>query len=149
MKWKDLRIGWRMPGISRKNQNSYEETSETGATKVFRRTNSSNTHSKHYHLIVVSGCDCGRDFLLVPATLSIGRKEDAFIRLTDYKVSREHAALQYRSRDDRFILEDLGSTNGTFLNERRIRRELLRTGDVIKVGETVLQFVMVETPGKG
>ncbi|HEX2954483.1 MAG TPA: FHA domain-containing protein [Bacillota bacterium] len=148
MRWQDLRMGWRLSRTPEKFEVNQEESVENGTTKVFRKINSP-TPTRHFHLIVISGSDRGRDFLLVPASLSIGRKEDAFIRLTDYKVSREHASLQYRSRDERFVLEDLGSTNGTFLNERRIRREMLRSGDLIKVGETTLQFVMVETPGKG
>lgn len=149
MKWQDIRkpTVWRLPGLPTQQETGGAPT-ESGTTKVFRKIDIG-PPARQFHLLVVSGQDRGRDFLLAPATLKIGRKEDCFIRLSDTKVSREHAALLYRRRDERFLLEDSQSTNGTFLNERKIRREILRSGDIIKIGETTMQFVMVEPPVKG
>ena len=56
----------------------------------------------------------------------------------DVSVSSEHCRI--RPEDGRFVLHDLKSTNGTFVNERRVTRHVLAEGDVIKIGETSLQF---------
>lgn len=117
-------------------------------TKVFRKINAAAKEKRRYGLVVLAGRDKGREFLLMPTRMKIGRKEDCFILLSDTKASREHAVLHYRSREDRFLLEDLGSTNGTVLNDRRIRQEYLRSGDIMRVGETTMQFLLLEPEEK-
>jgi len=69
----------------------------------------------------------------------IGRSEASGIVIDDTYASQEHARI-YRS-DDSFFVEDLGSTNGTYVNGRRISYPLsLRSGDRIKIGKTVFEF---------
>ena len=48
--------------------------------------------------------------------------------------------MRIRPEDGRFVLHDLGSTNGTRVNDRRISRHPLEDGDVIRVGDTCLRF---------
>ena len=77
------------------------------------------------------------DFVLV------GRRQDHAISLSDPKCSRLHCKLS-RTTDQRWILRDLDSTNGTFVNGRRLTSEhLLADGDVIQVGDVELDFVAI------
>ncbi len=81
----------------------------------------------------------GREHHLSQDTIAIGRATSSDIVITSKRVSREHARI---GRDDwRWSLEDLGSTNGTFLNgERVIAARELRDRDRIKIGDVVLIY---------
>ena len=81
----------------------------------------------------------GREHPLSGETTTIGRAVQCDVVITSKRVSREHARLR---RDSwRVILEDVGSTNGTFLNgERLLAPSELRDGDQIKVGDVVFTF---------
>ena len=69
----------------------------------------------------------------------LGREEDADVVLDDDKVSRHHAYLDVLD-DGRAVIHDLGSSNGTFVNGRRIHEPLLlRGGERVRVGDTVLE----------
>ncbi|HEX6332059.1 MAG TPA: FHA domain-containing protein [Actinomycetota bacterium] len=69
----------------------------------------------------------------------IGRAEACAIRLNDTYVSQMHARLY--GEDGGWFVEDLGSTNGTYLNDRRVVRPVeVHAGDVVKVGKTVLEL---------
>jgi pSer/pThr/pTyr-binding forkhead associated (FHA) protein len=68
----------------------------------------------------------------------IGRDEKNVICLSDISVSRRHALLTCAL--DEYFIEDLGSTNGTLLNDRPISKHMLKNGDQIRVGEYVLSF---------
>ena len=71
--------------------------------------------------------------------LIIGRGEKCQVRLNDSYVSQVHARIY--ARDDDYVLEDLGSTNGTYLNRRRITSPAeLQRGDQVKIGKTVLEM---------
>jgi putative serine protease PepD len=69
----------------------------------------------------------------------IGRHPGSDLTLDDPKVSGEHAAVLVHG-DGRVELEDLASTNGTFVNERRITKAPLADGDRVRVGQTTLTF---------
>ncbi len=72
----------------------------------------------------------------------IGRSGD--LRLGDARVSRRHARILQRDPST-FVIEDLGSANGTFLNEEKIAQAtVLRTGDMIRVGPFEMRFVVEE-----
>lgn len=87
---------------------------------------------------VIQGTDTGRKFELVDSENVIGR-ESPTIALTDQTVSRQHTRLVPRS--GKWILEDLGSANGTFLNGVRvIRPSAVTGGDQIRCGSTLLVF---------
>jgi pSer/pThr/pTyr-binding forkhead associated (FHA) protein len=89
-------------------------------------------------LVVIEGEEEGREIELIPDEMSIGRGADNDLVFPDIACSRRHALLE---RDgDSFCIIDLGSGNGTKVNDERIQRELLYDGDEIKVGSTVLQF---------
>ncbi len=68
----------------------------------------------------------------------IGRSEESEIVLLDPSVSRAHAVVEVT--DGNAVVRDLGSTNGTFVNGRRIESELLRDGDELRLGNTRMKF---------
>jgi Protein of unknown function (DUF3662)/FHA domain len=77
-------------------------------------------------------------FPLSGIQLVMGRATDADITLTDPGISRHHARI-VREGDD-FIVEDLGSTNGTEVNGQLVKRRRLADGDRVRLGSSTLQF---------
>jgi hypothetical protein len=69
---------------------------------------------------------------------SVGRARANDIALEDEAISAQH--LRIRPEEGRFVVHDLGSTNGTRVNERKVSRHVLQEGDVIRVGDTRLRF---------
>jgi pSer/pThr/pTyr-binding forkhead associated (FHA) protein len=81
----------------------------------------------------------GREHLLTGDSVTIGRAVTNDIVITSKRVSREHARI--RRETWRRVLEDLGSTNGTFLNTERVVSEReLRDSDRIKIGDVVFVY---------
>jgi pSer/pThr/pTyr-binding forkhead associated (FHA) protein len=75
----------------------------------------------------------------VPATgISIGTTSDNDLRVSDELASRRHARVDREG--DEFTITDLGSTNGTFVNRRRVRHEFLHDGDEIRIGLSQVRF---------
>ncbi len=73
----------------------------------------------------------------------IGRSPTVEVSLGDGYASAEHARLVLRGST--WQIEDLGSTNGTFVNGNRVRRvQRLRSGDTVQIGRTILRFDVVE-----
>jgi pSer/pThr/pTyr-binding forkhead associated (FHA) protein len=69
---------------------------------------------------------------------TIGRSRDNSIHLADERVSRRHARIDLEQGS--FVIFDLDSANGTFVNGERIQRHRLRSGDEIRIGDTRLRF---------
>lgn len=79
------------------------------------------------------------EYQLTNRPVTLGREAINDVVLSDPEISRRHARLFVQ--DGQFFLEDLGSTNGTFLNGERIHGPMqLRDGDQIKVGDVVFTF---------
>ncbi|HBT46974.1 MAG TPA: hypothetical protein DEA73_03695 [Peptococcaceae bacterium] len=95
------------------------------------------TSTGELRLLVIEGPDKGRSFVLHPGKQVLGRNPSCELFLTDEQVSRQHC--QITLEDDRSILTDLGSRNGTLVNGQPVQRTLLSPGDRIKVGRTVLE----------
>jgi two-component system cell cycle response regulator len=93
-------------------------------------------------LVVIYGTHLGKRYRLGPKRILIGRMEQSDILVDDSSVSREHASIE--RKDGRFILEDLKSTNGTFINGECVDVRVLNHGDKIRIGNTVLQFIVEE-----
>jgi signal transduction histidine kinase len=90
-------------------------------------------------LLVLQGPDKGRRFELPDALALVGR-ESRQLPLTDNTVSRRHCEL-FPTEDSGWVLKDLGSANGTWINGQRIERTaILKLGDQIRVGRTILVF---------
>ena len=91
-------------------------------------------------LVVRSGGGrAGEHFVPKDDTTTIGRSPDCDIFLDDVTVSRQHAVL--RRNDGRFLIEDQGSLNGTFVNRRRIENAELADGDELQIGKYRLTFL--------
>lgn len=91
-------------------------------------------------LEVVAGQDTGKVFRFTRGNINVGRRAGE-VPLTDVEVSRRHSVVELFGREMIF-LRDLGSTNGTFHNGRRITVSRLRNGDTIGVGKSVLKLVV-------
>ena len=90
-------------------------------------------------LVVQSGPLEGRAFPIDPG-LTIGREAHNTIAMPDNKkCSRDHAKV-WREGPEKYAVADLGSTNGTLLNDEKITRKSLKDGDVIAIGEVLLRF---------
>jgi len=88
------------------------------------------------NLVVKAGNNEGRVVPLLPMTMSVGREHDNNIEIKDPDVARYHARIVYEN--GRFSIEDLESSSGTHVNGERTAKTVLKPGDVIKVGSTVL-----------
>jgi hypothetical protein len=87
---------------------------------------------------VIDGADRGREFAEVPTPFTIGREEGNAIQLNDERVSRYHLKIQ--EDQNKIVLADLESTNGTKVNGESVQLWILRPGDVISVGRSVMVY---------
>lgn len=99
-----------------------------------------------YLLAVVSGGAPGECWPLYPPRMVLGRRAGCDIVLKDPGVSRRHAVLEWR--DEAWILQDAGSTNGTLVNGRPVQEAVLHPGDIINIGQTVLELRRSEDGGR-
>ena len=86
-------------------------------------------------LTVLSGREVGAVYKLGPGESIIGRGTDADVQIVDHGVSRRHAKV-VRDLDGTSKIVDLRSTNGTYVNGRRVEVEALREGDRIRIGQS-------------
>ena len=89
-------------------------------------------------LRILDGADRGRVFENLPTPVTIGREEGNSLQLNDERVSRFHVKIQ--EDQDKVVLTDLESTNGTKVNGEDIQLRILRYGDIISMGRSVLLF---------
>jgi pSer/pThr/pTyr-binding forkhead associated (FHA) protein len=92
----------------------------------------------HAMVEVVAGQDAGRTFRFTRGNVTVGRRLGE-VPLSDPEVSRRHAVVEVFGREMIF-LRDLGSTNGTYHNGRRVAVSRLKSGDTIGVGRSVLKL---------
>jgi len=89
-------------------------------------------------LIVRAGAQAGTRFPLEDEMTRLGRHPDSEISLDDITVSRRHVDIE--RTPDGYVASDAGSLNGTYVNQERIDRMLLRHGDELQVGKFRLVF---------
>jgi hypothetical protein len=93
--------------------------------------------ASQYQLIMRSGPTPGAAFLLEGDQITIGRDPTNTITINDAEISRRHARLSYQG--GKYVLEDLGSTNGTFVNGQRLAGpRVLKSGEVVSFGEQIV-----------
>lgn len=86
---------------------------------------------------ITEGFQTGRELLIGNEGLIIGRSEGN-LTLNENIVSRKHAVIYKQSEE--YFIEDFKSTNGTYINNYRITKSVLKPGDIIKIGKTKMQF---------
>ena len=92
----------------------------------------------------ISGKYQGGEFPLIPGKeIHIGRSNDLDMVLAEDMVSRRHARIAFQGDD--IYIEDLASTNGTFVNGEKIKRSRLREGDRVLIGTSILKVVVSES----
>jgi signal transduction histidine kinase len=87
---------------------------------------------------VIRGNDQGVRFELEELILQLGRDSANAVQVHDSEVSRHHAELRRSDRD--YAISDLNSSNGTFVNGRRVRQQTLASGDQVQVGGTLMLY---------
>jgi len=103
---------------------------------------------RSYVLRFISGKYQGGEFPIAPdKQIVIGRSSDLDMVLVEDMVSRKHARIAMQS--DQIWIEDLGSTNGTFVNGEKIKRARLKEGDRVLIGTSILKLVSGEGPRDG
>ncbi len=90
-------------------------------------------------LVVIYGLDLGRKYNLVRPQIVIGRSSRADICIDQEAVSRNHCKIL--NAGGSVLLRDMGSTNGTYVNDELIDEYVLRDGDFIKVGRCIFKFL--------
>ena len=100
----------------------------------------------HAKLIVYSGPEDGTTIPLSGRRVTFGRLPDNDVVLGDVGVSRTHAVIE--KTEDGFVLRDLNSTNGTFVNRNNVgsREHLLKNGDDICMAPSLVNFVFEHAP---
>jgi hypothetical protein len=90
-----------------------------------------------FQFVMRSGPTPGVTFPLEGEQLTIGRDSNNGVAINDAEVSRKHSRLMFQG--GKYVLEDLGSTNGTFVNGQRLAGPVvLKPGDVVSLGEQIV-----------
>ena len=90
-------------------------------------------------LVEIYGQQIGRKLLLTQGELIVGRSQKADIQIEQESVSRQHA--RFRVQANGITVEDMGSTNGTYVNDQPAKPDALSCGDQIKIGRTIYKFL--------
>ncbi len=91
-------------------------------------------------LYVIQGADQGKRFTLRERPMALGREGSNPIRINDNEVSRKHAEIRPVDQSKSYRIVDLGSANGTFLNGEQIDQAPLKSGDQLRLGQTVMVY---------
>ncbi len=97
----------------------------------------------NYQMVIKAGPEEGKIIPLGMETVVVGRDQGVGLTISDPEISRKHAQISYQG--GQYVIQDLGSTNGTFVNNQRLTGPyVLRPGELIYFGEHVaLQFEAV------
>jgi hypothetical protein len=131
------------PAHDQDDQNEPESVAEeSGRTMVYSTAGrvaeplEERARSRHQTALLLMG---GKRLVVGPAGATMGRSRRCDVLVDDPNVSRKHAEI--RPRGGSWVLTDLGSTNGSRLNGRRLEEpEVLKPGDEIELGTTILRF---------
>jgi two-component system cell cycle response regulator len=91
-------------------------------------------------LVMIYGTDLGSKYDIDTTSVTIGRSSKCELQIDEDAISRRHCRIEDRGNDG-LVLEDLDSTNGTYLNDRPVTKAALREGDILKIGRTIFKFI--------
>lgn len=89
-------------------------------------------------ITIVEGDGKGKEYVITKDEFTMGRASSNFIVLKEAKVSRQHASVKRRGTE--YLLEDLHSSNGVYVNDERIKEHALADGDLIRIGDFIMRF---------
>jgi hypothetical protein len=112
------------------------------AALKFRQSNLPRQGGELARLKVVQGPDYGSVFVVTSNRVTLGRGDDNDIILGDLKASRSHAELVYTPEG--WVIRDRGSANGILYGGKFVRSVNLRSGEVVAIGETTLEFLAAQ-----
>jgi two-component system, cell cycle response regulator len=95
--------------------------------------------AKEACLVVIYGLELGKKFNITRPQMIIGRSSKADVQIDQEAVSRNHCKIL--NTGNAVLLRDMGSTNGTYVNDEMIDEYVLRDGDFIKVGRCIFKFL--------
>jgi DNA-directed RNA polymerase subunit RPC12/RpoP len=127
--------------IQNKESDEPETTEHLIGTTVTLRAETAYPFAK---LVVLEGNRKRKEYSLNSGTTTLGREPTNNIVFDDQGISLKHAKI--RLEGNRFILYDLISKNGTFVNDIQIQRHELQDGDILQMGNTKLIFICRHTP---
>ena len=90
-------------------------------------------------LVVIYGPELGKRAPLGQATFEIGRSSRSDLPIDQESISRHHVRITFDGHSH--VVEDLGSTNGTFVNDVNVKRQGLKDGDQVKLGRSILKYM--------
>jgi two-component system cell cycle response regulator len=90
-------------------------------------------------LVVIYGSELGKKYNLNAPSLVIGRSSKCDIQIDQESISRNHTKMVNTGKS--ILIRDLGSTNGTYVNDEPIDEYVMRDGDLIKIGRTIFKFL--------
>jgi diguanylate cyclase (GGDEF)-like protein len=90
-------------------------------------------------IVVIYGPELGKRAALGQGAFEIGRSSRCDLPIDQESISRNHARISWDGQ--RHVIEDLGSTNGTFVNDVVVKRSPLKDGDQIKLGRSILKYM--------
>ena len=93
-----------------------------------------------YQLILMKNKMIIGQFVLKPGFTTLGRSKDRDISIDDENITRHHAQVQVDLAEEIFLFEDLGSLNGSYINQIKTTQQILKKGDVIQLGVHHLMF---------
>lgn len=98
------------------------------------------TEARDACLVIIYGDDLGRRIPLGAEPCVIGRSSKCDVQIDQESVSRNHARIVRGPNG--YVCRDLGSTNGTYVNDELIDEVMLRDGDQLKIGRTIFKFIV-------
>ena len=115
---------------------------DTDRTQVLSPSGQKPLILKKARFVVNTGRDKGKEIVLHKPLVTVGTLPENDLVLTDPTVSRSHAVVEEKAGG--YVLRDLNSTNGTFLDGVRIREGYLAAGSLIRLGQTEMTFSPLE-----
>src|SRR5215471_16437925 len=95
--------------------------------------------AKEACLVVIYGMELGKKYNLDSSSIILGRSSKSDIQIDQESVSRNHAKILNNGKS--ILIRDLGSTNGTYVNDELVDEHVLRDGDLVKIGRTIFKFL--------
>ncbi len=118
----------------------YKDQTESAGTQDVLKTQIVSQGQAGYKIVRIADKFAGEEFMLTDTANTIGRTEDNYILLSDQSISRNHANITILGNT--FSVKDLGSSNGTFVNGKRVNGDTaIQPGDQIRFGNVSFVFV--------